>query len=379
MTRTVLVAHPGAELYGSDRMVAETVTGLVEAGRRVAVVLPVAGPLVALLEQAGARVHVVPVPVLRKSALRPAGLLRLLAGTLRATPAALRLLRRTGADVVYVSTLTQPWWLVVARLRGVPAVCHVHEAEASSPRLVRVALCLPLLLARRVVVNSRFAHEVAVGAVPALAGRTAVVLNGVRGPGRPLAPVAGVPRPGGLLRLLYVGRIAQRKGVDTLVEAVGRLVAGGADVTLTLLGDVFPGYEEFEASLRTRASEEDLAGRVVFAGFVDDVWAVAEEHHVWVVPSRTDEPFGNTAVEAVLAGRPLVASRSGGLSEAAAGYGSAVLVEPGDVGGLVSAVQDLDRRWDEVARLAADEVVRAQERHSPASYQAAVLRVLDHV
>ena len=379
MTRTVLVAHPGAELYGSDRMVAETVTGLVEAGRRVAVVLPVAGPLVAVLVQAGARVHVVPVPVLRKIALRPAGFLRLLAGTLRATPAALRLVRSSGADVVYVSTLTQPWWLVVARLRGVPAVCHVHEAEASSPRVIRVGLCLPLLLARRVVVNSRFALEVAVGALPALRSRCLVVLNGVRGPTRDLRPVTEVPRPQGRLRLLYVGRLAERKGVDVLVEALDRLLVRGHDATLTVVGSVFPGYEGVETALRKRSEDGRLAGRVSFRGFVDDVWAVAEDHHVWVVPSRTDEPFGNTAVEAVLAGRPVVAARSGGLAEATEGYGSGVLCEPGDPDDLADAIADLDRRWSEVTAAVPASRELAVRRHSPAGYRAAVLDVLDGV
>ena len=377
MTRTVFVVHPSAELYGSDRMAAETVAGLLSAGRRAHVVLPASGPLVAVLEEAGAVVSVVPVPVLRKSALRPAGLLALVTGTVRVTPAALRLLSAARPDVIYVSTLTQPWWLVLALLARVPAVCHVHEAEGSARRIVRVALAAPLLLARRVVVNSQFAREVAVGAVPALASRTVVVLNGVRGPGRPLARAADVPRPDGLLRVLYVGRIAHRKGVDVLVEAVGRLIDSGTKVTLTLLGDAFPGYEDFATGLRLRASEGELAGRVTFAGFVDDVWAVAEEHHVWVVPSRTDEPFGNTAVEAVLAGRPLVATRSGGLPEAASGYASAVLCRPDDVDDLARAIGELDRRWTEVSALVDGDIARARERHAPARYQAAVLAVLD--
>ena len=183
MTRTVLVAHPGAELYGSDRMMVETVRGLLAAGRRVHVVLPTTGPLVRVLEAVGADVGVLPVPVIRRAALRPAGLLRLVGSTLRSTGAALRLLRSSGADVLYLSTLTQPWWLVLARLARVPAVCHVHEAEASAARPVRVALAAPLLLARRVVVNSGFARDVAVAAVPALDRRVSVVYNGVRGPG----------------------------------------------------------------------------------------------------------------------------------------------------------------------------------------------------
>lgn len=45
---TVLIAHPSADLYGSDRVMLETVDALVAAGRRVVVTLPADGPLVQL-------------------------------------------------------------------------------------------------------------------------------------------------------------------------------------------------------------------------------------------------------------------------------------------------------------------------------------------
>ena len=58
----VLVAHPGAELYGSDRVVLESVRALAAAGCTVTVALPGHGPLVAPLERAGATVVLCPSP-----------------------------------------------------------------------------------------------------------------------------------------------------------------------------------------------------------------------------------------------------------------------------------------------------------------------------
>jgi glycosyltransferase involved in cell wall biosynthesis len=140
---------------------------------------------------------------------------------------------------------------------------------------------------------------------------------------------------------------------------------------------VFPGNESYEEQLRRRSGEGRLAGRVSFAGFVDDVWLTAEAHHVWVVPSRTDEPFGNTAVEAMLAGRPLVATRSGGLVEAAAGFAASRLCEPGDPAGLAAAIADLDHCWLEVTAAIRRDTELARQRHSPSGYQTALLEVLD--
>ena len=61
--------------------------------------------------------------------------------------------------------------------------------------------------------------------------------------------------------------------------------------------------------LQERAAAPDLAGRVTLAGYVHPTWPVLAAADVVVVPSRA-VPFGNTAVEGLLARRPVVASRS---------------------------------------------------------------------
>jgi len=136
----VLVVHPSAELYGSDRVAVETVAGLREAGHEVLVVLAQHGPLEALLAEQGVPVRVLPGAVLRKSLMSPRGLLRFLVAVVGAVPPALRLLRERRPDVVYVSTVTLPLWLVLARLGRRRVVCHVHEAEETLPRVLRTLL-----------------------------------------------------------------------------------------------------------------------------------------------------------------------------------------------------------------------------------------------
>ncbi|GAV93302.1 glycosyl transferase [Actinomyces denticolens] len=52
------------------------------------------------------------------------------------------------------NTVTIPTWPAAARLAGVPAIAHVHEAEDSQPLVIRAGLNAPLLAARAVVANS---------------------------------------------------------------------------------------------------------------------------------------------------------------------------------------------------------------------------------
>ena len=144
-TRTILVAHPSPDLYGSDRQLLETA-------------LPASGPLVPELEALGARVAVVPFTVLRKSLLSPRSLAGLAARAVGEIARLRSLIRADGADLLLVNTVTLPWWAPAGRAAGVPVLAHVHEAEDTQNLLVRAGLNAPLLAASRVVVNSRAAR-----------------------------------------------------------------------------------------------------------------------------------------------------------------------------------------------------------------------------
>jgi glycosyltransferase involved in cell wall biosynthesis len=335
---TVLVCHPSVDLYGSDLQLLESVSGLTAAGWRVVVTLPGTGPLADRLAEAGATLRVVDVPVLRKAMLNVRGLLRLVLDCARSLPAMLRTLRQVRPDAVYVNTVTVPFWLAVARLTGRRTLVHLHEAEDDVRGVVAFLLNAPLLLASSIVVNSRAARDTLLRAVPALAKRTQVVHNGLPGPpDEPTAVPAGTDGP---RRLVLVGRLSPRKGNDVALEALARLRTEGRDVRLELYGSVFAGYEWFEEQLRARSAEPDLAGAVHFGGYTSPTWPALAGADVVLVPSRA-EPFGNTAVEAQLAGRPVVVSAVQGLREIVTDGETGLLVPPGDPDALAGAIASL--------------------------------------
>lgn len=376
-SRTVLVAHPGAELYGSDRVMVESVVGFVAKGRRVVVTLPGPGPLVDKLTEAGATVRFCRAPVLRKSALRPSGWPGLLRDLVLGGRDGLRLLRSERPATVYLSTVTVPLWVVLARLKRIPVLVHVHEAEGSASRWIRRALAAPLLLTQGVVANSTFAAGVLGSAFGSLGRRAVVVHNAVPGPPEPPAPARA--ELADEVRLVYLGRLSERKGVDLVVEALGELDNRGLRCSLDVVGAVFPGYEWFEDRLRTRVKDLSLEDRVRFHGFLPSVWPQLSAADIAVIPSRFDEPFGNTAVEAALAARPSVVSRTTGLLEAAAGYGSALAVDPGSAAALADGIATLVADWPHRRAAAVVDRVEAHRRHAPTAYHAALGEQLEAV
>lgn len=361
-----LVAHPGAELYGSDRIVLESVAALTATGWDVTVVLPSDGPLVPLLKETGAQTLIMPIPVLRKSKMSVAGLISLAWETARSTPSILRLLRRYSPDVVYISTVTIPWVAVVAKLLGQPAICHVHEAEDTASRPIRIGLSAQLLLSRRVIANSNSCRDLILRDIPLLGHRTSVIYNGVTGPTtEPTPPRQTLTGP---IRLVLVGRIAPRKGTDVAVEALGILVRRGLDVTLDLVGGAFADYEWFEDDLRRVAAGAGVSGRIRRRGVIAQVWDTLDSADIALVPSRA-EPFGNVAVEAQLAARPVVASAVQGLNEIIDDGRNGRLVEPGNAVALADSIQAVIDGWDVARKHAIDARAEALTRFAPERYR----------
>ena len=366
----VLVAHPSPDLYGSDWQLVETISGLIESGYRVNVALPLDGPLVPVLEGVGARVAVLPFTVLRKALLTPKGLAGLAASTPGEIARLRSVIRACGADLLLSNTVTIPWWPVAGRLAGVPVLSHVHEAEDTQRLVIRAGLNAPLLAANRIVANSGAARDALLAAQPVLASRTQVVHNGVAAPPEPLAPLRE-RTAGDDFRVAMVGRLSPRKGVDVLFEAIALLRARGVDASLQVAGSIFPGYEWYEEQLRERAAQPDLAGHVDLLGYVHPTWQVLEAADAVVVPSRA-EPFGNTAVEAMHAARPLVASRVQGLAEVVTDEATGLLVPSDDADALASALGRIAADPALAARLAADGRREAAERFTTAVYRAAM-------
>jgi glycosyltransferase involved in cell wall biosynthesis len=326
-TGRVVAVHPHADLYGSDRMFLEALGAL---GPDVLAVLSTSGPLVEAVRSRGHEVLVKDFPVLRKVELRDPRKavvfgwrflrsIRTLAGWLRAQDAA----------VVYVSTVTAPEWLLAGRLAGVRVVCHVHESMPM-PRPARALLLSPLLAAHVVIANSADTRAWVENSVGSWAARrTRVVHNGVRPPEAP----AGTT---GSRDLVVVGRLSAIKGQDTAIRAAALVRAAGHDVTLTLVGDCYPGYEAVEEGLRALAVQEGVDAVTAFTGFQDPAPYVAAADVV-LVPSRV-ESFGLVAVEALLLGRPVVAARTGGLREVIRDGETGLLVDADDPRALADAV-----------------------------------------
>jgi D-inositol-3-phosphate glycosyltransferase len=152
-------------------------------------------------------------------------------------------------------------------------------------------------------------------------------------------------------QLLYVGRQTPIKGLETLLDAMARLRAGGTPARLSIVGgDADEPLDGHEAALRERLGRLGLGKAVTFVGAQPQdrlpAWYVAAD--ATVLPSYY-ESFGMVALEAMACGSPVVASRVGGLQTTVRDRVTGLLVREHDPAALAEALErllgDEDLRW----------------------------------
>jgi glycogen(starch) synthase len=152
-----------------------------------------------------------------------------------------------------------------------------------------------------------------------------------------------LPRP----RIGYVGRLAEQKRPDLLVDAFGRMRESSA--CLVIVGD-----GPLRRAVQSAVGRSPARDQITLTGFVPhtEVPAVLGSLDVLVLPSVYEE-MGSVLVEAMASGLPVVASRVGGIPDVVADGETGLLVPPGDADALAAALDALVSDPQRRERLAA--------------------------
>ncbi len=155
--------------------------------------------------------------------------------------------------------------------------------------------------------------------------------------------------------LVFVGRLVEEKGVDDLIRAVAIVADALPDVTAIILGEG-PDRPRMEAL----STELGVGDRIVFLGWMqpDAVPDYLSAADVFVGPSKRAksggvEGQGLTFIEAMLAGTPVIATRSGGIVDAVQDGRTGLLVSENEPEEIAAAIRRLVRNPELAQRLAA--------------------------
>ncbi len=384
--RVVVVGHT-AQLSGGELAMSRLIASIATAVD-VHVVLAECGPLVDVLEGAGATVEILPMGKrardLRRDRVRLGGVpLRSALATAAYTVKLTRRLHRLQPDLVHTNTLKAALYGgVAARAVRVPCLWHIRDriAEDYLPRsavtLIRVAA---RLLPTEIVVNSR--TTLATLHLRDPRSRQVVYDSVATEIPTPVEPIdrdqEKIHAPRDRFRVAMVGRLSPWKGQDVFLRAFAEAFGGGSEEAV-LVGSAMFGEEEYEEALVDLVAELDLHDRVEFRGFRTDMRTELDRVDAMIHASVIPEPFGQVVVEGMAARLAVVAADAGGPAEVITHEVDGLLYPPGDVAALAALLR---RLADDPAlrfRLG-DEAVRTSEKYGPTNVAAQLVEIYQRI
>jgi len=291
------------------------------------VACPGGGPLTARVEAAGARVVDAPLVRFRRG-FCPLTLSRYFFAWRRGVRALAQVIREVNIDIVHSnSTTAHLYGGPAARRCGIPSVWHVRDVAI--PSLAKLILPRPSAC----IAVSRFIAE---GVESSMGVWAEVIYNGVN-LDRFHPPAQSPEEP----TVAMVGQLVPWKGHRDFLRAAAKVREALPAARFLIVGeDMFGDHPHYREELEALAADLGIAELVTFAGYRADVAELLRTVSVLVLPSRK-EPFGRIIVEAMASGVPVVAYEEGGPKEIIAHGETGLLVPPGDVARLASAVAGL--------------------------------------
>jgi len=238
---------------------------------------------------------------------------------LRSLPRLVRLIRQQNIQLIHTNTSTVLSGAIAAALTRTPHVWSVHEVMRWEGWILSPLLHL---LSTWVIANSEAVAENLQARFPLLADKMRVIKNGLDP-----YPYAHVPKselnrirrelqltPDDLV-VTMIGRIGAAKGEYLFLDMAGRVARQRQGVKFLIVGGVFDGRDFHLEDLRRQIQADKLEDRVTATGYRTDIPAVIACSDIVVLPSIRPESFGLVLLEAMAAGKPVVATNLGGPRE----------------------------------------------------------------
>jgi len=245
---------------------------------------------------------------------------------------------------------------VAAAIAGVPVVVHTYHGHVLRGYFgpIRTALFTGLerLLARTssalVAVSEAVRSDLVSIGVASISKIRVIPLGLELSPLAETLPRGALRRPSSVSDeaplVAIVGRLVPIKDVHTFLRAARIVHAALPDVRFAIVGD-----GEERSLLESEAEHLELSGVVHFHGWWRDMRAVYGDVDV-VVNSSLNEGTPVALIEALAAGRPVVATRVGGNPDLLGGGARGLLVPPGEPEALASAILETLRSPDDARR-----------------------------
>ena len=344
IARRIIFFSHSSELSGAPKCLLELVESIERSRYLPIVVTPEKGPLIQGLRKVNVEVKIIKGierlsiqnrnPVLKLFFLWRRTLLNFYL-----TFQTYRLIREYKADLVYLNSIASRYAGVSAKISGLPVIWHIHEGYQNKFKRWFFSLLIGWI-ATKVIFNSE-ANRTLWG-YEKLIRKSTCVYNGID-----LKNVEDLRQKkieidfkNAKPFIGYIGQINPFKGINILIDAMGKIRLRFSDATCWIIGKPSPNQEGYYEMLKEKVIQKGLEQNIKFIGFQPNIFPLIDKIDILVMPSLF-EAFGRVLIEGMALAKPIVASRVGGIPEIVVDYETGILVPPNDPQKLAEAILSL--------------------------------------
>lgn len=336
--KTVAVFHPSSELYGADRIMVNALNALPPAVHKK-VYLKFEGPLVSYIKEnvENVDVQVNPdLPIIYRKIFTVSGVFNLLVQWIRFAAFLKKENHRFKFSSAYLNTLSTSLILPLVKWNSIKSFVHVHEI-IDNPKLIGwVTGFMCRYFSNQVVCVSAAVRAGMARYIPSLGEQALILHNGIDE-----IHTAPITKKGPLKFYLF-GRLMPKKGQWYLLDSLSLIPKQLlARCQFVLMGGVLKGHEHLKVELEEKIQNLGLSQFVELREFAPDISEAMSDAHICLVPSLMKDPFPTTVLEAMSAGKPVVATNHGGAKEAITDGENGLLVGPNQPQKLAQLIKTL--------------------------------------
>ncbi|OIM25240.1 glycosyl transferase family 1 [Oenococcus oeni] len=334
--KTIMYLHAGAEMYGSDKVLLQLVTGLDKKQFIPIVVLPEHGPLEKALEKNNIQTEVVIYPILRRKYFNPKGIVNYVSRYFKAEKILEDLANKYRVDLIHVNTLAVLEGITLKKRIKKPLIWHVHEILLSPKFMWKLTAYLSAKYADKIIVVSNATGEHLKKAGYAKKDQILTIYNGINIPKRldnsNFRQEFGIPKDAFVFG--HVGRINAWKGQEDFLKASLKLMPDYPKMHILFSGNAYRGEEWRETKLKKEINESGFSDRIHYLGFQRNVPKVFNTMNVFVSSSTRPDPFPMVTLEAMANSKAIISYDHGGPAELVINGETGYLVDHNNINDL---------------------------------------------
>ena len=325
----LLVVNPGTNLYGASRILLQTMKALKP--RKIFFIVPEEGLLTEYINTNSefSHVHILIVPsspiIYRKMGV--ANGLRLLKKMIVFRRIVNRIIKEQKIDWAYINTLSCLFAVPPLKSCGLKVFLHVHEILENNKVFTKYINKFALRWCDKIIaVSEPVKLNLLEISTKKQGEKITTILNGISDIYCPDAAKSNLSK-----RITLMGRIKPEKGIWFFLDTISLLPEEFVNKSkFLIIGDAAPGGEHFLKKLEEDIQNHPAKNYIKYYPFIKDIRNIINESDVIVVPSLMKDPFPTTILEGLSAGKPVIATNTGGAVQSIKDEETGFLIEPLD-------------------------------------------------